>query len=161
MELAIGVTIHLLHVFGDANTELVEVEVSVAGDQRIVGPVDYRAAERAYGVPLVLLEHAADSEIARVLANSEHVGPVDDAAALDAGEPEDEAEQPAVAIECPGRDAAHALADLEDARRHEVGELVAPRRALKVDAGQQLLGGPQRANVYTPRARRGERGRGS
>jgi hypothetical protein len=110
--------------------------VRVARDEGIVRPVDHRAAERANGVPLVLLEAAAEPEVARILANREHVGPVHDSPALDAGKPEDETEQSAAGVERAGRDAADALAHLEDARRHEVGECVAPCRALEIDAGQ-------------------------
>ena len=41
-----------------------------------------------------------------------------------------------------------ALRDLENARGHDVGELVAPRLALQRDAGAQLVEGAQWANFY-------------
>jgi hypothetical protein len=116
MEVAVRLAVHLLDVLDDADAELVEVQVGVAGDQRIVRPVDNRRPERADGVALVLLELAPEPEVARLLADSEHVRPVHHAAALDAGQPEDEAEQPTLCVERSGGDAADALADLEDAR---------------------------------------------
>src|SRR6478672_2244635 len=59
------VTVHVFDVFGDAHTEHVEVEVRVARNERIVGPVDHRGTELLYGVPLKLLEPAPQLEIAR------------------------------------------------------------------------------------------------
>src|SRR5687767_10688619 len=86
---------------------------------------------------------------------------MDDAPPLDAGEAKDETKQPTIGIERTGRDAADALAYFEDARRHEVGEPVAPSCPLELDAGEQLVGCSQGANVNRPRGRRDERGRGS
>ena len=56
-----------------------------------------------------VLEPTPESEVPRLGAHGEHVGPVHDAAALDAGEPEDETEQRSVRIERADGDAADAL----------------------------------------------------
>jgi len=73
---------------------------------------------------------------------------VNDTAVLDAGEPVHEAQERVVPVERAGSDAADALGNLENARGHDVGELVPPRLALQRDAGAELVERAQGSNVY-------------
>ena len=114
----------------DAHPELVQVEVRVPGDERIERPIDDVAAELANELSLLLLEPASEADVPRLGAHGEHVGPVDDAPSLDAGESEDESDEVPVRPESAEDDAADALSDFKEARGNDVAETLAPGLAL-------------------------------
>ena len=101
----------------DAHAELVQVDVRVSADERIERPIDDVSAELANDLSLLLLEPASDADVPRLGAHGEHVGPMDDAASLDARESEDESDEAPVRPESAEDDAANALSDFEEARR--------------------------------------------
>src|SRR5690348_4952939 len=138
MQRAIGVAVHILDVLGGAHTEDVEVEMGVACDEWIVRPVDDRSAEIMYDAALVFLEAASESEVAGFGANSEHVGPVDDAPILDTSEAVHETEQSTLGIEGASSDSADPLRHLQNACRHNIGERGTPGLPLQLDASAQL-----------------------
>ena len=141
--------VHLLYVLSDAHAEHVEIEVGVARDEWIVRPVDHRCTQFADDPALVFLESPTETKVPRFRPHGEHVRPVDDPTSLpfDTGQAVDEAEQMIVFVECTGRDPADALRHLENARRHDIGECVAPCLALERDACPQLLLSAQWPNV--------------
>src|SRR5690606_21290194 len=82
---------------------------------------------------------ATDAVVAQVGSDGEHVRPVYELAVFDAGEPEDEADDVAIFIECAGGDTADALRYLEDCGRDALAESRAPDDVLESDAGDELL----------------------
>jgi hypothetical protein len=62
-----------------------------------------------------------------------------DSSILDAREAIHEPEQSPALVEGTGGNTPDALRDLENARRHDVGELVPPRFPLQGDAGAELV----------------------
>ena len=90
--------------------EPIEVEVRVAGDERVERPEHRLDADGAHELALVILQSLAEMIAARVLADREHVGPVDQTPVAYAGEPEHEAEHSAGRVERGGGHAADFLA---------------------------------------------------
>jgi len=90
-------------------------------------------------VPLVELQSLAQAQTARFRPHRQHVGPMYQAAVMDAGEAEDQPQQVAVLIERAGGDTADLLTNLENGGWNDLGELVAPRQALDRDALGELL----------------------
>src|SRR6185437_13005505 len=127
--------VHVGNVLGNAHAQPVEVEVSVAGHERVEGPVHAHDAEATDGFALKLLEVAPDPVIAEFGSYGEHVGPVDQVTPFDAGEAEDEADQAVIAVEGAGGDAADALGHLENGGGDPFVELRAPGFVLEGDAG--------------------------
>src|SRR5690606_10873916 len=137
--------------------EPVEVEVRVARDERVEGPVDAPDADGAAGVALVLLEPASQSGVVQLGSHRKHVRPVYELAVLHTGHAEDEAEQAPRLVECAGGHAADALRHLEDRGRNPLAERGAPGGLLKLDAGGVFLGRREWANVDPRRVAAGDR----
>ena len=85
--------------------------------------------------------------VSRVRTHGEHVGPMHDPSALDAGDAEHEAEQRVVRIERAGGDPADALHDFENAHRNGVRKALTPRGVLELDARLQLGARDERTDV--------------
>ncbi len=147
MKGAVGDAVHVDDVFARAHAELVQVEVRVSADERIERPIDDVTAELANELSLLLFEAASDADVPSLGAHGEHVGPVDDASSLDAGESEDESDEVPVWPESAEDHAAHALSDFQDARGNDVAETLAPGLALEVDARLKLIKPVERANL--------------
>ena len=134
-ERAPHVAVHVAGVFHDAGPEHVEVEMGIAGHERVVRPIDEVRTETGNGGELEFLEPAADADVLRLGAHGEHVRPVHHATVFHAGESEHESEQTPVAGKGPRRDAPHALRDLEHGGRRDVGEAAPPGVVLEIDRG--------------------------
>ncbi len=130
MEGGVRDAVHIHDVLARAHSELVQVEVRVSADERIERPIDDVTAELANDLSLLLLEAASDADVPSLWAYGEHVGPVDDAPSLDAGEPEDESDEVPVRPESAEDHAAHPLSDFQDAWGDDVAETLAPGLAL-------------------------------
>src|SRR5437764_1185773 len=148
MQGAVGVAaVHVDHVLQYPHAQPVEVQVRVAGDERVEGPVHQAHAPLEQGVALKLLESAADAVVAQLGSHGEHVGPVDQPAVLDAGHAEHEAEEPVLGVEGAGRNAAEPLADLEDSGGNALAEGGAPGVLLQGDAGDEVFVGREVTHV--------------
>src|SRR5207237_331750 len=129
----------------------------------VEGPVDRAHAELQQRLALKLLEPAADAVVAQLGADGQHIGPVDQPSVLDAGDAEDEADEPLPGVEGARSHAAQALADLEDSGRGALAEVGAPRLVLQGDAGGEVIVGVEMPDVQPvgrSEARGGGRRRG-
>ena len=125
--------VHVGDEFADRRAEDVEIEMGVAGDERIVRPVHRLDANRAAAVALVALEPFTDALSAGVRADGEEVGPMDEPIVLESGEPEDEAGHATVGVKGAGGDTADLRSDHEDRGGDAFGEAIAPDFLLHAD----------------------------
>ena len=135
--------------------KVIKVEVRVTGHEGVEGPVHGIDLAGAQLLLLGQLEPPADPHVTRIGPNGEHVGPVCQFAPTDPGHPENDAEQVTTGTERTGADPPHLHRDLHYAHGYDIGEAVAPRLTLKVDAGDILLRRPDRTNLDIRRGRQG------
>src|SRR5262245_595754 len=138
MQRAARGAVHIDRVVDDANAEAIDVEVGVAGLQRIERPELTRDAASCELGALGFLEPASDAHLARFGANAEHVRPVNDFVVSHSGEAEDESDQHIVS-EGAENEAPDVRGDLQDGGGNDIGELGAPDGDLEIDARLELV----------------------
>ena len=151
---AVGDAVHVLHELVHARAELVQVQVGIAGNERIEGPVHDADAQRLAFRALPGLELRAHAGAAQFGNDRQHVAPVGELAVANAGEAENEADEATVGGKGAGGDPADLRAHLQDGRRHALAEPLAPRGFLQRHALNAVLVGDEVPNEQW-RARRG------
>ncbi|MBA4071148.1 MAG: hypothetical protein C0497_04820 [Gemmatimonas sp.] len=143
---AVGDAVHVLHELVDARAQLVEVQVRIARDERIPGPVHDADAHCLASRALPGLQPSAQPAAAQFRNDGQHIAPVGEHAVADACQPEDKADKTSGRIEGAGRDPANLGTDLEDGRRDELGESRSPGRLLEGHALPAILVADEVAN---------------
>ena len=137
--------IHVPHVLRHAHAEHIDVEVCVARDEGVERPRDRRRANLPRGCSLRFFEPTAHAAVLRFGRDAEHVRPVHDGAFLNTSEPEDKADERAAAtapprtrVESTEENATHPSRDLQNARRHNLREILTPDPTLQCDARAEV-----------------------
>ena len=138
VQLAVGVAVHVGHVLVDPRSEPVQVQVGVPSHQGVEGPEHDTDAGFPEQLPLMELQRPADTQVPDFGPDCEHVRPVGQLSVTQARDSVDQAHELPLGIEGAGHHAPHLRRDLEHARRHDVGEAVAPRIQLNGNAFLEL-----------------------
>src|SRR4051794_28018096 len=149
--------VHVGDIIGDPGAQTVEIEMRVAGDQRVERPDDASDSHLRHQRALVELEPAADAMIPRLRSHREHVGPVNQVPVSEAGHAEHETEHWTAlsrTIERRRRHSPEVLRHLENRARHPLVETGPPGLVLNPDALVVLRLGLDPANRDVVRRQR-------
>ena len=121
--------------------------MSVAGNERIVRPIDFLDPTAQENVALVELEFPSDAGVAETIFYCQHVRPMDRASMTEARKAEHNSNHRAACIEGARSNSSDLLDNLRKRCGDDLGEVLTPDFSLEILEGTKILGGFQRANT--------------
>ena len=122
--------------------------MSVAGNERIVRPIDFLDPTAQENVALVELEFPSDAGVAETIFYGQHVRPMDRASMTEARKAKHKSDHRALCIEGARCNSSDLLDNLRKRCGDDLGEVLTPDFPLEIFESTEILERPQRTNTH-------------